>query len=211
MRFKEINDQLHPPQPAAAAAPEPEPAIAAPSAVAGGKKQPTVPNNSAENVGLAPGPQVLGTISDKDLKKGAAAAPAAATAKEIPKDPKAAYDAAYALYQSNDFAESGSAFKAFLAKYPEHQLAPSATYWVGESSYAQKDYKAALVTFAEGYKKFPNSTKAPDLLYKMGQSFAQVGMTKEACSSYKRLFDVHTDMPERLRKAATADKAKLGC
>ena len=67
------------------------------------------------------------------------------------------------------------------------------------------------MTFADGYKKFPNSTKAPDLLFKMGQSFAQVGMAKEACSSYKRLFDVHKDMPDRLRKAAATEKAKLGC
>lgn len=216
LRFKELSEQIHPPQ--SAAAPQEEPAVpetpAPPSP--GGKKQPVPPNNSAENPGLAPGPQVLGTISDKDMKKSAAAAPKEAAAKEAaakeaPKDPKAAYDAAYALYQGNDFAGSAEAFKAFLAKYPEHQLAPSATYWVGESAFAQKDYKTALVSFADGYKKFPNSTKAPDLLFKMGLSFEQVGMTKEACSSIRRLFDVHKDMPDRLRKAATAEKTKLGC
>ena len=211
LRFKELTDQVHalqapPPAPEAAANAD-APAAAAPAAAlpaAGGKKQ-TPPNNSAENPGLAPGPQVLGTISDKDLKKGAAAA------KDAPKDPKAAYDAAYALYQSNDYAGAGEAFKAFLSKYPDHQLAPSATYWVGESAYAQKDYKSALTAFADGYKKFPNSTKAADLLYKMGQSFGQLNMTKQACGSYKLLLEDHKDMPDRLRKAATADKAKLGC
>jgi len=213
LRFKDLSDQVHalqPPPPAEAqsqATPDvpAASAAAAPATPAAGKKQ-TPPNNSAENVGLAPGPQVLGTLSDKDLKKAGVAAAAAA-----PKDPKAAYDAAYALYQGNDFAGASDAFKAFLTKYPEHQLAPSATYWVGESFYAQKDYKSALTAFADGYKKFPNSTKAADLLFKMGQSFGQLNMAKQACGSYKLLFEDHKDMPDRLRKAATADKAKLGC
>ena len=45
----------------------------------------------------------------------------------------------------------------------------------------------------------------------MGQSFGQLNMTKQACGSYKLLLEDHKDMPDRLRKAATADKAKLGC
>ena len=217
LRFKELSEQVRTLQapPVAADVPEPVPeakpdaVVAAPPA--GGKKQPVPPNNSAENPGLAPGPQVLGTISDKDLKKAAAAAKNAPAVKDAPKDPKAAYDAAYALYQSNDYDGASDAFKGFLSKFPDHQLAPSATFWVGESAYVQKDYKGALTAFADGYKKFPNSTKAADLLFKMGQSFGQLNMTKQACSSYKLLFEAHKDMPDRLRKAATADKAKLGC
>ena len=195
LRFKEINDHLHP-----VVADAPAPAV--------GDKGVVPPKNSAENPGLAPGPQVLGSISDKDLKKAQANAPAAAA---TPKDPKAAYDAAYALYQSNDYAGAGTAFQAFVAKFPDHQLTPSALYWVGQSTYAQKDYKTALTTFADGYKKFPTSTKAADLLYMMGKSFSQLDMGSKACSAISLLFKNHPDMPDRLRKAATADKAKLGC
>ena len=201
LRFKDLDGQMHP---NGAAAASPDTAVAD----AGGKK-PVPPNNSAENPGLAPGPQVLGTISDKDIKKAgtaAAAAPAAA-----PKDPKAAYDAAYALFQSNDYAGSADAFHAFLTRFPEHQLAAGAYFWQGESVYAQKDYKTALTIFAEGYKKYPNSGKSADLLFKMGQSFGQLNMAKQACSAYRLLFEDHKDMPDRLRKAATADKVKLGC
>ena len=201
LRFKELGDQLRALQPGGGVSADAAPAAEAPGAA--GKKQ-IPPNNSAENPGLAPGPQVLGTISDKDVKK-------AAAAKDTPKDPKAAYDAAYALYQSNDYTGSADAFRAFLTKYPEHQLAPSAIYWVGQSTYAQKDYKTALTIFADGYKKYPNSTKAADLLYKMGESFEQLNMTKQACGSYRLLFEDHKDMPDRLRKAANANKAKLGC
>ena len=208
LRFKELSEQLRALQPAAVTA-DAAPAPETPAPVMGGKKQ-IPPNNSAENPGLAPGPQVLGTISERDIKK-AASAPAAAAAKDTPKDPKAAYDAAYALYQSNDFAGSAEAFQNFLAKFPEHQLAPSAIYWVGQSTFAQKDYKSALSIFADGYKKYPNSTKAADLLFKMGESFGQLNMTKQACGSFRLLFEDHKDMPDRLRKAATAEKAKLGC
>ena len=141
------------------------------------------------------------------MKKGAAASAAAPAAK----DPKAAYDAAYALYQGNDFAGAAEAFHNFVVKYPDHQLASSAFYWVGQSTYAQKDYKSALTIFADGYKKFPESNKAADFLYKMGESFGQLNMTKQACGAYKLLFEDYPDMPDRLKKAAKADKAKLGC
>ena len=195
LRFKEINDQLHP--------------VAAEAPAAAGDKGGVPPKNSAENAGLAPGPQNLGTISDKDLKKAQASPPPAAAA--VPKDPKAAYDAAYALYQSNDYAGAITAFQGFLAKFPDHQFAPGAQYWVGQSNYAQKDYKTALSAFADGYKKFPTSTKAPDLLYMMSKSFAQLDKDTQACSAISLLFKNHPDMPDRLRKAAAADKVKLGC
>jgi tol-pal system protein YbgF len=166
--------------------------------------------NRADGPVLAPGPQVLGTIASKDLKKGVEAPPAAAPAP-TPKDPKAAYDAAYALYQARDYAGATEAFKNFIAKFPEHQLVPSAIFWQGEAAYAQNDYKTAASYFGEGYRKFPSSTKAPDLLYKLGKSFAQLNMTKEACRAFKLLSENHPDMPERLRKASSADRTKLGC
>lgn len=196
------------------------------TAGAEGGKPPMPPNNSAENPGLAPGPQVLGTIPAKDIKKGPDVVPEApaptkeaakeAVAKELkdlaaPKDPKAAYNAAYAQFQARDFAGALTAFKSFIAKFPEHQLVPSAIYWEGESAYAQEDYKTAASYFGEGFRKYPNATKAPDLLFKLGQSFGQLKMTKEACRAYKLLSETFPDLSSRLKKASSAERSKLGC
>lgn len=217
LRFKELQSQGQPQQTGDAAQPQGQaPAATMAGATPAASKGPTPPDNSAGSSGLAPGPQVLGKISPKDVKKGVdasaadeeAAAPAAAPA---PTTPKAAYDAAFAMYQARDYAGATQAFKTFATKYPEHQLVPSAVFWQGEAAYAQGDYKTAASIFGEGYRKYPSSTKAPDLLYKLGKSFAQLNMTKEACRAFKLLGENHPDMPERLRKASATDREKLGC
>ena len=212
LRFKDIQQsiqQLSPQQQTNAATPAAEPPPVAPE----GSSKPGAA--TADGSGFAKGPQVLGTISDKDLKKSKEDSPVAEAprpvAKPMPKDPKAAYDSAYALYQARDFDGAQDAFKAFRAKFPEHQLAASAAYWQGESAFSQKDFRQAVTTFAEAYKKYPNSTKAPDILFKMGASFGQLNMTKEACRAYRLLGEDYPDMPDRLTKAVKAEKTKLGC
>ena len=226
LRFKELQPQAQPQttgdnQPAGQAVGQPGGQTQSASmpgvTPAPSKGQPAPPDNSAGSSGLAPGPQVLGKISPKDVKKGVETPPddeadvATAAPANTPKTPKAAYDAAYAMYQARDYAGATQAFKAFAAKYPEHQLVPSAVFWQGEAAFAQGDYKSAASIFGEGYRKYPSSTKAPDLLYKLGKSFAQLNMTKEACRAFKLLGENHPDMPDRLRKASAADREKLGC
>lgn len=183
----------------------------APSAPAGAERQPQslsmpTPNRSADGPGLAPGPQSLGTLSDRDLKKPAAAAPAAA-----PKDPQSAYDAAYGALQSGDYANAESGFQDFLAKYPSHQLAGNAQYWLGETAFVRKDFNTAAATFLEGYKKFPNHSKAADMIYKAASSFGQMGKSREACTAFAILFKEQAGMPDRVKRAATSEKQKLGC
>jgi tol-pal system protein YbgF len=162
--------------------------------------------NSAEGPGLAPGPQNLGAITDKDIKK-------APPAPDLPKDPQSLYDQAYALIQKGDTNGAEDEFKAFLAKYPNHSLAANANYWLADIAYNRKDFKSAAGMFLGAYKKFPDSSKAPDMLYKTGASFARVDppMKTEACTAFSVLFQKHTQMPEHVRRAATADKQKLGC
>ena len=162
--------------------------------------------NSAEGNGPAPGPQMLGAIPDKDLKK----APAVA---ESPKDPQALYDQAYALIQKGDTDSAEDLFKTFLTKFPNHALAANANFWLADIAYTRKDFKSAAGMFLNAYKKYPDTSKAPDMLYKTGASFARVDppMKNEACTAFSMLFQKHPQMPEHVRRAATLDKQKLGC
>ncbi len=208
LRFKEMQAQAAPVAPPA----QPE-SISMPGATA---PNANVGNNSASGPGLAPGPQALGTLSNKDLKQAQSPVPLQppiSLAPPPPKDPQAQYDEAYAAIQKGDDAAAEAGFKAFLARSPNHQLAPNAQYWLAEIVYKRGDFKESAGMFLEAYKKAPKSTKAPDMLYKAGASFAKLDppRKKEACTAYGLLFSQHPDMPEHVRRAATSDKQKLGC
>lgn len=176
---------------------------------AGGDKMALTPPKGADAPGPAPGPQVLGTMPEKDLKKlqpqPAAPAPAAA------KTPQAAYEDAYAAAQRGDYATAEAGFQDFLAKNPKHELAGNANYWLGDIAYAKKDFGAAAGIFLEAYKKHPNHGKAPDMIYKAGSAFGQMGKKKEACTAFTILFNDHPNMPDRVKRAAVAEKKKYEC
>lgn len=165
-------------------------------------------NNAAEGAGPAPGPQVLGSMPEKDMKK-ALQQPSAAPA--APKDAQGMYDEAYAAAQRGDYAAAQAGFQAFLDKHPKHQLAGNASYWMGDIAYVKKDYGTTAATFLESYKAYPKHSKAPDMIYKAGSAFGQMGKKKEACTAFAILFKDHPSMPDRVKRAATAEKQKYEC
>ncbi len=199
LRFKELQGGG-----AAAAA-----AAAAGSAVPGGGAE-----GGGPAAGSAPGPQVLGTMAAQDLKKAEQQQAASAAAAPVQfKDPQAMYDDAYAKIQSGDYNGAQDRFKAFVAKYPTHQLAANAQFWIADIAYMQKDFRQSAAMFLEAYKKYPKNSKAADMLYKAGASFARLDPPRktEACTAFKLLFEEHPSMPEHVRRAADADKKTLGC
>ncbi len=223
LRFKELQEgkasgQAPAQQPAAqqpgvsmpapgATAPNGAPILIPPKGVSPGA-------NSADGTGPAPGPQNLGTLPEKDLRKAQATAPAAppAPAPSTPRDAQSSYDEAYSLAQKGDYDGAERGFQAFLKQYPNHQLAGNAQYWLGDIAFSQrKDFEQALKLFAEAYKKYPKHPKAPDMLYKLGASYGQLGQKTEACKVYSLLAQVHPDMPDRIKRAVAGDKQRLGC
>lgn len=192
---------------AAAAAPAGQQSqMAMPGANAGsGDKVNLIPPKGADAPGPASGPQTLGSMSEKDMRKATAAAP--------PKvlDAQGTYDAAYAAAQAGDYATAEHGFQDFLTKNPNHPLAGNAQYWLGDIAYSKKDFSTAASTFLEGYKKFPKHTKAPDMIYKAGSAFGQLGKKKEACTAFAILFADQPQMPDRVKRAAVAEKQKYSC
>lgn len=170
--------------------------------------------NSADNDGPAPGPQNLGAMPAGALKKGEAEAQAhaAKAPPAAPKDAQSAYEEAYGLAQKGDYDGAEQGFRSFLKTYPNHQLAGNAQYWLGDIAFSQrKDFATSAKLFGEAYKKYPKHTKAPDMLYKLGASFGHLDMKDQACRTYALLFAEHPDMADRIKRAATGDKQRLGC
>lgn len=192
LRFKDLQESKAAPQPAE-----------------GGQSQVSMPAaKGGDQPAPASAPQTLGTLSDKDLKKPAANSNAPATP---PKDAQGLYDAAYDALQRGTYPEAEKGFQEFMSKYPSHQLAGNAQYWLGDIAFVRKDFNTAAVTFLEGYKKFPSHSKAADMIYKAGSAFGQMGKTKEACTAFGILFKDQPKMPDRVKRAATAEKTKYNC
>lgn len=211
LRFKELQEgkgaQVSMPAASGPAAAPPPPATTASGApVLIPPKGAVAPGtNAASNAGPAPGPSLLGQMP-------ASKAPAAPAAPAVPKDPQSAYDEGYALVQKGDYDEAERTFQTFLKTYPTHALAGNAQYWLGDIAFSQrKDFAQSARLFGEAYKKFPKHNKAPDMLYKLGASFGQLDMKDQACRAYALLFAEHPDMPDRVKRAAGADRQRLGC
>jgi tol-pal system protein YbgF len=211
LRFKELQDgkgaQMSMPAATGTAAVPPPPATTATGApVLIPPKGAVAPGtNAASNAGPAPGPALLGQMPATK----AATVPSAPAAA---KDPQSAYDEAFGLAQKGDYDEAERAFQSFLKTYPNHALAGNAQYWLGDIAFSQrKDFAQSARLFGEAYKKYPKHSKAPDMLYKLGASFGQLDMKDQACRAYTLLFAEHPDMPDRVKRAANADRQRLGC
>jgi tol-pal system protein YbgF len=106
-----------------------------------------------------------------------------------------------ALYQiANDHlragatAEAMAAFRTFVKRFPNHELADNAQYWLGECFYHRKDYSMALREFRRVVEKFPRGNKVPDALLKLGFSYLALGSTrpgKETLTELARSYPRH--------------------
>jgi tol-pal system protein YbgF len=83
-------------------------------------------------------------------------------------DDRANYQAAFDLLKDGKYPEATSAFKQFMATFPDSVLADNAWYWLGESHYVTKQYGDALKSFRTVVDKYPASRKMPDALLKIG-------------------------------------------
>ncbi len=123
----------------------------------------------------APAAAAGGKITDS---KGNALKPADANAKAM-------YNTAYKLVVANKLQDSIPAFKSFIEKYPDSELAPNAWYWLGQVQFKLKQNSDARVSFLNA-AGFRNSPKRPDSLYKLGLIYKLSGDNDKA----KRFFEV---------------------
>lgn len=121
------------------------------------------------------------------------------------------YDAAYGLLGRGKFAEGDAAFRTFLTRHPNHQLAGNARYWIGESLYARQQYQEAATTFLEAWQQEQRGIKAPDNLLKLGMSLQRLDKKDEACASFGKLLSDYRGAAPRLLNAANRERRSLGC
>jgi|CXWL01.1.fsa_nt_gi tol-pal system protein YbgF len=106
-----------------------------------------------------------------------------------------AYETAFEALKQGRYAEASQLFSAFLAQYPNGELAANATYWLGESYYVTQNYKLALETFQSLLSRFPDSRKAPDTLLKVGYCQYELGDTQRAAATLNEVVARYPDTP----------------
>jgi tol-pal system protein YbgF len=100
-----------------------------------------------------------------------------------PADPEAetkAYEAALNHFKSAEYAASAGAFNAFLAKYPNSQLAGNACYWLGLTHFSMGDHKGAVAAQQRLIKDYPQHAKVPDAMVNLARAQIQLGETETA-------------------------------
>lgn len=109
-------------------------------------------------------------------------AASAGSGKADSKDANAsdAYMASFALLRESRYAEARSAFKKFIADYPDSSLVANAIYWLGQVDYVNKEYAGAIEQFGKVVEEYPDSDKAADALLKIGYSRDELGNAEGA-------------------------------
>jgi tol-pal system protein YbgF len=126
-------------------------------------------------------------------------------------DPRTDYDRAYGSILSGDYDTAESAFRQFLAAYPDNALAPDAQYWLGESLFVRAQYRDAANEFLAGYKAYPESAKAPDALLKLGLSLAGLGEREAACRTFDAVLKQYPDASNALRQRVKFEQSSANC
>jgi tol-pal system protein YbgF len=111
------------------------------------------------------------------------AAPAPTTADNEVKD----YEAAFALFKGNKYAQAAEAFDKFQQTYPDSKLAGNAQYWAGTARFSQRDYKGALAAQQKLLKTYPDHEKAPDAMYSIANCQIQLSDLDAARQTLKTL------------------------
>jgi tol-pal system protein YbgF len=109
---------------------------------------------------------------------------------------KAEYERLLGLFRDGNLVGAERGFSAFLADYPNSDLAPNARYWLGESQYGKKDYKEAISSYDRVELDYPRSEKVPAALLKKGYAYLALKDKKRASSAFKQVVTLYPKTPE---------------
>jgi tol-pal system protein YbgF len=126
-------------------------------------------------------------------------------------DPQSAYDQAYGLILQQDYAGAETAFRTYLARYPQSPLSSNAHYWLGQSYYARGQYKPAADIFLKGYRTYRAGQKAPDSLLKVAMSLSRLGQRDMACQAFTALDSEFPNASGQIKHLATTERERTGC
>ena len=186
-------------------------------------------NENKESEQILPGssqPQDLGAISYKDSEPkeltqqtqsidttSSVVTETFVSEEEIlPKEnPEKQYEFATSFLKVGDYNMAERAFREFVLKNSEHELAGNAQYWYAETFRIRQLYTDAASAYLEGYQKYPKSEKAPVNLLKLGISLVQIGEKDQGCMMILGVKEQYPKAKQSILQKAKYEQKKFEC
>jgi len=115
-----------------------------------------------------------------------------------------AYNQAVDLFRKGQYKEASDALAAFMALYPNSDLAPSARFYRGSSHYMLKDFKGAISLLSSLVQDAPNDARAPEALLVIAGSQIELNNRAGAKATLQKLISQYPNT-----QAATTAKSRL--
>jgi len=139
---------------------------------------------------------------------GSGARPSATATTPVVADPAAesrAYESALNQFRASKYKEAAAAFTAFVASYPESDMAPNAQFWLGNAWYAQNKCKEAMEAQLALVQEWPDSSRAPDAMLVIANCQRDM---KNRAAEQRSLKEIMAKYPDS--SAAEEAKRRLG-
>lgn len=130
--------------------------------------------------GAAPVTLPDGAAAAADQGDGAAFGEVIVGVDADPASEQAAYQAAFELLRQGQYEPSITAFRRFLERFPDGNLASNAQYWIAEAYYVTRDFPRALAEFKLVNERYSGSNKQADALLKQGFTHYELEQWAEA-------------------------------
>ena len=193
-----------------------------------GQLQPTdiVSDQSEKQLPGSSEAQILGRISDEDLKKtqkvqstqSIESTGTVVTEQYISEEKilpegtaKEQYDFALSFVKVGDYETAEIALREFVNTNAKDILAGSAQYWYAETFRIRQLYQDAATAYLDGYQKYPNSIKAPVNLLKLGVSLVQIGEKDQGCSMITGVSKQYPKASQSVLQKAKYEEKKFDC
>ena len=185
-----------------------------------------VSNQSEKQLPGSSEAQILGRISDEDLKntqivqgtQSIESTGSIVTEKYISEErilpegtSKEQYEFALSFVKVGDYETAEIALREFVDTNAKDKLAGNAQYWYAETFRIRQLYQDAATAYLDGYQKYPNSGKAPVNLLKLGVSLVQIGEKDQGCSMITGVSKQYPKASQSVLQKAKYEEKKFDC
>jgi len=115
-----------------------------------------------------------------------------------------AFTLAKQKFDRGDHAGARNAFKEFLKKYPQSEMADNAIFWIGETYFYEKWYEKAILEYEKVITQYPKGDRVPSALLKQGISFYLHGETQKDDKFKKTAIGVMKELIDKYPKTNEA-------
>ena len=109
----------------------------------------------------------------------------------VPEQVQAEYQNAFNLLKQSLYDRSVTAFREFLARYPDSEYADNAQFWLGEAYFVNSLFEQALQEYNALLQNYPGSPKLAQAKLKAGFCQHELGLIEPAKQQLEELIQQH--------------------